>query len=501
MYSDSDEESVEVDDDEYSEIYEKFVLQHRLEQAAEEQKFRKDRENFQNAQENLLRQVRISEDGLCRATGTLYGNQRYSDVTLVLGTRRFHAHRLVLCAWSDVFKTMFCNSSWQPNVDEFRTDKNGQPRPKCQDLVEEEYCEEHFGDFIKFLYTASANLTKDNVLPLALLADKYLVKELRELCDEFIREIQNDVSEVVNFIHSAAVFGMSETVELCLKGLRCNFSVLTSDQLLSLESGHLRSLLDSGPNLMVDDEYTLYKKIEPWLDQCQSGETLLSIMKLIRFPYMNALQLRKVRETPSFCRAQVMMPELLRESWQHQALYNEENHEDLPENFPWPRLYLDSNDASSFDGYSSDQPNKAAIEVRIGGGLTREKFVSWNGKRIGQHQIFKKESFTLFINITRIPYSPRRVNVEIGADVNSSKRVHLGVRADDCDGGDSFLFSKCLPPVQAAGVQPSHYHSAYSYSYSSASIRNTQFILPNSTSQSATWRFYVTAVIEDAITP
>nr|XP_054767533.1 uncharacterized protein LOC129274813 [Lytechinus pictus] len=451
----------------------------------------------QNAQQNLLRQVRISEDALCRATGTLYGNQRYSDVTLVLGTRSFHAHRLVLSAWSDVFKTMFCNSSWQPNVDELRTDTNGQPRPQCQDLVEEEYCEDHFGDFIKFLYTASADLTKDNVLPLTLLSDKYLVKELRELCDEFIREIQNDVSEVVNFIHSAAVFGMSETVELCLNSLRCNFSVLTSDQLLSLESGHLRSLLDSGPNLMVDDEYTLYKKIEPWLDQCQSGETLLSIMKLIRFPYMNALQLRKVRETPSFCRAQVMMPELLRESWQHQALYNEENHEDLPENFPWPRLYLDSNDASSVDGYSSDQPDKAAIEVQ-NGGLTHYKCVLWNGKRIGQHQIFKKESFTLLIKITRIPYSPRRVNVKIVANVNPNKRVHWGVRADDCDGEDSFFFSKCLPPVQAADVQPL-YHSAYSYS--SASMGNIQFILPYSTSQSARRKFYVTAVIEDAITP
>ncbi|XP_041478862.1 uncharacterized protein LOC121426576 [Lytechinus variegatus] len=450
-----------------------------------------------NAKQNLLRQVRISEDGLCRATGTLYGNQRYSDVTLVIGTRRFHAHRLVLSAWSDVFKTMFCNSSWQPNVDELRTDTNGQPRPQCQDLVEEQYCEDHFGEFIKFLYTASADLSKDNVLPLGLLADKYLVKELRELCDEFILEIQNDVSEVLNLIHSAAVFGMSETVELCLNSLRCNFSVLTSDQILSLESGHLRSLLDSGPNLMVDDEYTLYKKIEPWLDQCQSGETLLSIMKLIRFPYMNALQLRKVRETPSFCRAQVMMPELPRESWQHQALYNEENYEDLPENFPWPRLYLDSNDASSFDGYSSDQPSQSAIKVRIGE-LTHDKCVSWIGKRLGQHQIFKKGSSRLNIKITRIPGSSRRVNVEIGTDMNSNKRVHLGVRADDCDRGDPFFFSKCLPPVQAAGVHPSPYHSTYSYS--STSKRNAQFILPNSTSHSATWRFYVTAVIEDGNT-
>ncbi|XP_030846839.1 uncharacterized protein LOC105442201 [Strongylocentrotus purpuratus] len=440
----------------------------------------------QNAQQNLLSHVRVGVDAVSRATGTLYDEQRYSDVTLVVGDQRFHAHRLVLSAWSDVFKTMLCNSSWQSH------DTTGQPTSKCQDLVEEECCEEVFGNFLKFLYTASVDLTKGNVLPLALLADKYLVKELRELCDEFIREKQNDAQEVVTFIHLASQFGMHETVEMCLQSLLCNFSVLTPDQLLSLKGEHLISLFDSGPRLMVDDEFTLFKKIEPWLDQCQSGDTLLSIIKLIRFPYMNALQLKKARETPAFRRAQEMMPDILLKSWQQQALYKEGNLEDLPEDFPWPRLYLNSNDKARFTDKkvcsSHDQPKNEPIEVRIDGSRKHHSCVSWKGKRIGQKQFFKLQAsaFSFFMEVIRSPDSPSEVIVQIDPHDLLQKRIHLGVRAQVHGGKKPFYFSKCLHP--APPITP------YQRKVTS---RDTQFTFPTGISNPKKMTLHVTVIFED----
>eukprot|EP00057_Strongylocentrotus_purpuratus_P002869 XP_003725408.1 PREDICTED: kelch-like protein 41b [Strongylocentrotus purpuratus] len=435
-----------------------------------------------NAQQNLLSNVRVSVDAVSRATGTLYDEQRYSDVTLVVGDRRFHAHRLVLSAWSDVFKTMLCNSSWHSH------DTTGQPTSKCQDLVEEECCEEFFGDFLKFLYTASVDLTKGNVLPLALLADKYLVKELRELCDEFIRDNQNDAQEVVTFIRSALKFGMREIVKVCLQSLLCNFSVLTPDQLLSLESEHLISLLGSGPRLMVDDEFTLFKKIEPWLDQCQSGDTLLSIIKLIRFPYMNALQLKKARETPAFRRAQEMMPDILLISWQQQALYKEGSLDDLPEDFPWPRLYLNSNDEARFTDQkvcsSPDQPKNKPIKVRIDGKRNHQECVSWKGKRIGEKYFFKQGyNFKFLIKLNRSPDSPSEVNVHmIYTSEDSHKRLHLGVRAQVDGGKEPFYFSECLPPAPPP------------YEITSG---NTQFTFPTGISNPEIMTFHVAVIVED----
>lgn len=445
--------------------------------------------------------MRVSVDEISRVTGTLYDEQRYSDVTLVVGERRFHAHRLVLSAWSDVFKTMLCNSSWRPHDDKRETDTTGQPTIKCQDLVEEECCEDVFGDFLKFLYTASVNLTKCNVLPLALLADKYLVKELRELCDEFIRDKQNHAQEVVTFIHLASQFCMRETVEMCLQSLLCNFSVLTPDQLLSLESEHLIYLLDSGPRLMVDDEFTLFKKIEPWLDQCQRGDTFLSIIKLIHFPYMTALQLKKARETPAFRRAQEMMPDILLKSWQQQALYKEGCLEDLPEDFPWPRLYLNSNDEARFTDKkvcsSRDQPKIEPIKVRFVETGVESRYhqmhscVPWESKRLGQKHFFKHASTFMFhLKLTRSPDSPSEVIVQIetNEDTHIVKRLHLGVRAQVHGGKEPFYFSKCLPSAPPLDLVP----------YKRITSRDTQFIFPTGISNPERMTFHVAVILEDA---
>ncbi|XP_030846897.1 kelch-like protein 25 [Strongylocentrotus purpuratus] len=469
------------DDDSMDNYVDEYETSHgHLHQQITAELEKKERENFQNAQQNLLSHVRVSVDEVSRVTGTLYDEQRYSDVTLAVGDRRFHAHRLVLSAWSDVFKTMLCNLSCRTT------------NLKCQDLVEEECCEEFFGDFLKFLYTASVDLTKENVLPLALLADKYLVKELRELCDEFIRDKQNDAQEVVTFIRSALKLGMHETVEVCLQSLLCNFSFLKPDQLLSLKGEHLIYLLDSGPRLMVDDEFTLFKKIEPWLDQCQSEDTLLSIIKLIRFPYMNALQLKKATETPAFRRAQEMMPDILLKSWQQQALYKEGSLDDLPEDFPWPRLYLNPSDEARFPDQkcisTRDQPMNEPIAVHIDGSSYCHTCLAWEGKRIGQKHFFKQAStFRCLIKLTQSPDSPNEVNFQINTYYEDSRKIlHLGVRALVHGATVPIYFSKCLPLLPS--ITPY---------IGKVTSRDTQFTFPIGISDPEIMTLHVTIILED----
>jgi hypothetical protein len=42
----------------------------------------------------------------------LYAERLMSDVTLIVGDVDFPAHRLILCASSDVFQVMLMNQSW-----------------------------------------------------------------------------------------------------------------------------------------------------------------------------------------------------------------------------------------------------------------------------------------------------------------------------------------------------------------------------------------------------
>lgn len=70
-----------------------------------------------------------------------YANQLMSDVTLVVGDKSFPAHRLMLCASSDVFRVMLMN----PNFCE--------SREKQVVLTEDPRCQPVFPFFLNYMYT------------------------------------------------------------------------------------------------------------------------------------------------------------------------------------------------------------------------------------------------------------------------------------------------------------------------------------------------------------
>ncbi|XP_071497071.1 BTB/POZ domain-containing protein 17-like [Diadema antillarum] len=199
---------------------------------------------------------------------------------------------------------MLSDPTWQPHdelCDERSDNASGQVIR--QKLVEEDTDALVFEDFLKFLYTATVTLTTDNVLSLVRLADKYMIPELHGFCNEFI-----DIS--------------------------------SSQQLLDIDAATLLLVLDSGPDLVVESEYALFEKIEPWLNQCEDDNIFVEVLKCIRFPFMNAAQLLKVTTTAVFLRASEKLPDLPLEVWQLQTLFREGSHGDLPDEFPDPRLYL-----------------------------------------------------------------------------------------------------------------------------------------------------------------
>jgi len=59
----------------------------------------------------------------------------------------------------------------------------------CQEveLHEEPECQRVFSTFVKFLYTCHVPLTPETALPMLVLADKYNVVDLREVCIRYAR--------------------------------------------------------------------------------------------------------------------------------------------------------------------------------------------------------------------------------------------------------------------------------------------------------------------------
>ena len=105
---------------------------------------------------------------------SLYNKKEWSDIKLKVGDTEYHAHRLVLCAGSEVFARML-GSDW------------AESKSSILELHEEHECVKVFERFLFYLYTGQVAISEACVIPLFLLADKYTVEALYDECVKVIK--------------------------------------------------------------------------------------------------------------------------------------------------------------------------------------------------------------------------------------------------------------------------------------------------------------------------
>ena len=111
----------------------------------------------------LLFQMNNSQSVL-EKIANLYAEQLMSDIILVVGNEQYPAHRVILCASSEVFQVMLMNPEWN------------ECRKRVIELVEEPCCTAVFPQFLKYLYVGQIKISLQTVMPMLALADKYDVK-------------------------------------------------------------------------------------------------------------------------------------------------------------------------------------------------------------------------------------------------------------------------------------------------------------------------------------
>jgi hypothetical protein len=106
---------------------------------------------------------------------SLHNKRKYSDITLLIGSSKIFAHKVILSSCSDYFKTMF-DSAFKESTEKIVTIKKDD--------------EELFKMMIEIIYTneAAENLSLDVAFELTLLAQKYLVDELVKFCRNVLIE-------------------------------------------------------------------------------------------------------------------------------------------------------------------------------------------------------------------------------------------------------------------------------------------------------------------------
>ncbi|XP_072929410.1 BTB/POZ domain-containing protein 17 [Epargyreus clarus] len=236
---------------------------------------------------------------------TLYAEQLMSDLTLEVAGVGYPAHRLILCASSEVFQIMLMNREWS----EWRESRIV--------LQETPIAASVFPHFLKYFYTGQIKISHQTVLPVLSLADKYNVKDLVTLCLEYMSEHIAQAAKrgyLISWMQYTMACGHDDVAKACQNFVKWNVEWVWSDgELAELEGDSLLLLLQQS-DLVLHNEMSLYHFVVRWLDKQRErlntsdlseaekkshlDSLVVAVFSHVRFPMMCPNQLAKLLLCP-----------------------------------------------------------------------------------------------------------------------------------------------------------------------------------------------------------
>ncbi|PIK37625.1 hypothetical protein BSL78_25532 [Apostichopus japonicus] len=216
--------------------------------------------------------------------------------------------------------------------------------PRTDETTE---CAEVFEDFLKYLYSEEIALNLQNVWPIILLADKYMVSALRQVCVDFLKRQLDHISleELWLVMKNAESCLVEEVKNVALRGLRANFMHFTLKMMMKIAPTDILMLLDSS-DVVAEDEFQLWLKLRQYLaemkkDKSYPNDIFQHLIKLVRLHQMSASQLNIVAASDFMTDIyRVHGERAMEQALLYRAQFAEECTSKLPKGIPPPRLYL-----------------------------------------------------------------------------------------------------------------------------------------------------------------
>ncbi|XP_071798854.1 BTB/POZ domain-containing protein 17-like [Asterias amurensis] len=220
-----------------------------------------------------------------------YNNPELSDVIIRVDGSTFNCHKFFLASASDVFQTMLTGSQWLDS--------------QQQEIILEESteCVAVFGEFLRYLYCGEVTVDTRTIMPIFTLADKYNIHRLRCQCEQYMTEQigQGNVKGALNWLSFAETYSLDQLVMHCYEVIASNLpKILTTESWLGLTVDQMCRLLES-PQLIVNDEFSLFKAMERWLihDMQKGGVTtnLRRLLPTVHFAQMTSEQIHIIEKS------------------------------------------------------------------------------------------------------------------------------------------------------------------------------------------------------------
>ncbi|XP_072020287.1 BTB/POZ domain-containing protein 17-like [Amphiura filiformis] len=228
------------------------------------------------------------KDSVAEGLSRLFNDETTSDITLIVGSSRYHLHKVILTASSEYFHRMFYGGEWK------ESNKNEIVLHETPD------CESVFDTFIRYFYSGVLNVCPESVPHLLMLADKYDAKVKRN-CLQYMTDIINkgNLEEAILWIPVCDNLGATDVLERCFVIVCYNLKMASEmPHWSSLSAQHVSTILQRA-DIIVHSEYDVYLAVQGWIlsqKECQT-EIIDEILSHVQFINMSVSELVKVEES------------------------------------------------------------------------------------------------------------------------------------------------------------------------------------------------------------
>ncbi|XP_068603855.1 kelch-like protein 40b isoform X2 [Brachionichthys hirsutus] len=219
--------------------------------------------------EPRMYQQTLLQDGLC----DLLENDKLVDCVLKVKDKEFPCHRLVLCACSSYFRSIFLS-----DLDE----------SKKKEVVLEDVEPGVVGLILKYLYTSKINVTEHNVQDIFAVANMYQIPSIFTVCVSFLQKR-------LSLSNCLAIFRLGLMLDcprlaVSARNFACErFHLISRDEdFLQLLPSELAAIL-ANDNLGVETEEAVFEALMNWVSRDTEGreKELPGLLDCVRLRLVN----------------------------------------------------------------------------------------------------------------------------------------------------------------------------------------------------------------------
>ncbi|CAH1379430.1 unnamed protein product, partial [Tenebrio molitor] len=222
--------------------------------------------------------ITISNDSkMSEDITSLYLNEKFSDVILVLDGKNLHAHKTILAARSEYFEALLYDSS--QNL-------------KQSEVVIRDVSSEAFKKILKFIYTGTITITSNVKLILEVLelAHQYFVKDLENATIEKLKSCL-DLKNICLILNTANMYDLSDLNQACYTFMDQNaLEIVTGDYFTDLSQKSMIKLLER--DTFSASEIEIFKSVSKWCKVNDDVDSL--VMRSVRLSWLTVVDIMSI---------------------------------------------------------------------------------------------------------------------------------------------------------------------------------------------------------------